>query len=159
MGVLSMKVLRAVSYAVVLIAPGLMAACANPTEPATGNASRYYAVSAQRASFYHYGPQQGNGPDQRLPHDTLLTLIQQSFGYCRVQLMTGEQGYVASEDIHPASAELVAAATAPPSVPASSRISKSRLNPNDPRLMTPPEPLPLDLPEPTPIPETQSSPH
>ena len=73
--------------------------------------------------------------------------------------MSGEQGYVASEDIHPAPADLVAAATTKPSVTKPGRVSGFHLNPNDPRLMTPPDPLPLDLPEPTPIPETQSSPH
>ena len=154
-----MRVLRALSSCFVLIALWAIADCANPTTSVTVNGGRYYAVSAEQAAFYHYGPQQGNGPDQKLRRDTLLTIIQPSFGYYKVQLITGEQGYVASEDIHPASAALVAAATAPSSVTASSRISKFRLNPNDPRLITPPEPLPLDLPEPTPIPETQSSPH
>jgi hypothetical protein len=154
-----MRALRAVSCSVVLIAPGLIAACANPTTSVAVNGAKYYAVSASKAAFYRYGPQQGNGPDQRLPHDTLVTLIQPTFGYCKVQLMSGEQGYVAREDIHPASAELVAASTTRPSGTATNRASKFRLNPNDPRLMMPPEPLPLDLPEPTPIPETQSSPH
>ncbi len=155
MGILPMRALRAVSYTIVLIAPGLIAACANPTISVAVNGGKYYAVSAKHAAFYRYGPQQGNGPDQKLPHDTLVTLIQPTFGYCKVQLMSGEQGYVASEDIHPASAELVATATTRPSVTATNRASRFRLNPNDPRLMTPPEPLPLDLPEPTPIPETQ----
>src|SRR5438874_9668987 len=158
MGVLPMRVLRAVSYSIVLIAPGLIAACANPITSIAVNGGKYYAISAKKAAFYRYGPQQGNGPDQKLPHDTLVTLIQPTFGYCKVQLMSGEQGYVASEDIHPASAQLVAAATTKPSVTPTNRASRSRLNPNDPRLTTPPEPLPLDLPEPTPIPETQSSP-
>src|SRR5437764_15459904 len=159
MGVLRMRALRPVSYGIVLIAPGLISACANSTTSLAVNSGKYYAVSAARAAFYRYGPQQGNGPDQKLPHDTLVTVIQPTFGYCKVQLMSGEQGYVASEDIHPASAELVAAATARPSVTAIGRASRFRLNPNDPRLSMPPEPLPLDLPEPTPIPETQSSPH
>ena len=154
-----MKALRAMSYGIVLIASELIAGCANPTTAGTVNGGKYYAVSAKQAAFYRYGPQQGNGPDQKLAHDTLVTLIQPTFGYCKVQLMSGEQGYVATEDIHPASAELVAAATARPAVTATSRASRFRLNPNDPRLSMPPEPLPLDLPEPTPIPETQSSPH
>ena len=154
-----MRALRALSYSIVLIAAVLIAGCANPTTSVAVNRGKYYAVSAEKAAFYLYGPQQGNGPDRKLPHDTLVTLIQPTFGYYKVQLMTGEQGYVASEDIHPASAELVAAATTKPSVTATNRASRFRLNPNDPRLMMPPEPLPLDLPEPTPIPETQSSPH
>src|SRR5438045_7348017 len=160
MGVLQMRALRALSYGLVLIASGLVRGCANPSTSAPVNGGKYYAVGAVRAAFYRYGPQQGNGPDQKLPHNTLVTVIQPTFGYCKVQLMSGEEGYVAREDIHPASAELVAAATTRPSVTATKRTSRvRRLNPNDPRLIMPPEPLPLDLPEPTPIPETQSSPH
>src|SRR5437868_10736827 len=153
-----MRALRALSYSIVLIAAGLIAGCANPTTSVAVNRGKYYAVSADHAAFYRYGPQQGNGPDQKLPHDTLVTLIQPTFGYCKVQLMSGEQGYVALEDLHPASPELVAAATGKSAVTTIGRTSKLRLKPNDPRLTTPPDPLPLDLPEPTPIPETQSSP-
>src|SRR5438270_6888928 len=136
MGVLRMRALRPVSYGIVLIAPGLIAACANSTTSLAVNSGKYYAVSAARAAFYRYGPQQGNGPDQKLPHDTLVTLIQPTFGYCKVQLMSGEQGYVASEDIHPASAQLVAAATGKSAVTTIGRTSKLRLKPNHPRLTT-----------------------
>src|SRR5207248_9203599 len=107
MGALPMKALRAMSYGVVLIASGLIAGCANPTTAGTVNGGKYYAVSAKQAAFYRYGPQQGNGPDQKLAHDTLVTLIQPTFGYCKVQLMSGEQGYVATEDIYTESAEHV----------------------------------------------------
>jgi hypothetical protein len=79
MGLLPMRALRAVSYGVVLIAPGLIAACANPTTSVVVNGGKYYAVSAKKAAFYRYGPQQGNGPDRKLPHDTLVTLIQPTF--------------------------------------------------------------------------------
>ena len=69
---------------------------------------KFFAVSSDKASFYRYGPQQGNGPDETLPHDTLMTLIRPSFGYCKVQLVgTSKQGYVASEDIKPAPPTLV----------------------------------------------------
>lgn len=130
----------------------------NPAAPTAANGGKYYAVSTKQALFYRYGPQQGNGPDQKLPQDTLLTLIRPSFGYCKVQLMNGEQGYVASEDIHLASPALVTAATAPPSSSATSRSQKFHLDSNDPRLIAPPESLPVDIPEPTPIPETGASP-
>jgi len=126
-------------------------------EAGTGN-GKYYAVSAKETPFYHYGPLQGNGPDQKLPQDTLLTVVRPSFGYSKVRLMTGDHGYVASEDIHVASPALVAAATAPPPSTATSGISKFRLDSNDPRLIAPPPPLPMDLPEPTPIPGTESTP-
>ena len=126
-------------------------------QPSSASANRYYVVSSHNASFYRYGPQQGTGPDQRLARNTVLKLIQPSFAYCKVQLMDGEEGYVAKDDIHAASPALVAAVTAP-QTRTSPTVPKSRLRFDDPRLNIPPEPLPLDLPEPTPIPETQSSP-
>jgi hypothetical protein len=76
---------------------------------------KLFAVASDEAPFYRYGPQQGNGPDEKLPKDTLMTLIRPSFGYCKVQLVAGaKEGYVASEDIKPAPPTLVAALTAPP---------------------------------------------
>lgn len=136
----------------------LLSACSTSEPAKEAGSGKYYAVSAKETPFYHYGPMQGNGPDQKLPQDTLLSLIRPSFGYSKVKLLSGEQGYVASEDIHVASPALVAAATAPPPDTATSRIPKFRLDSNDPRLIAPPEPLPIDLPEPTPIPGTESSP-
>ncbi|MBV9008232.1 MAG: hypothetical protein JO354_03555 [Verrucomicrobia bacterium] len=148
---------------IIVAAPvlALVAACSTSDTgtDAEANVGRYYAVSAKQTPFYHYGPQQGNGPDQKLAQDTLMTLIRPSFGYSKVKLMTGEQGYVASEDIHVASRALIAAATAPPPPPnATSTVQKFRLDSNDPRLIAPPEALPIDLPEPTPLPGTDSSP-
>jgi hypothetical protein len=128
-------------------------------KPAAGaNAGKYYAVSAKETPFFHYGPQQGNGPDQKLQQDTLISLVRPSFGYSKVRLLTGEQGYVASEDIHVASPALIAAATAPPPPTSTSSVPKFRLDSNDPRLIAPPEPLPMDLPEPTPLPGTENPP-
>src|SRR4026208_967554 len=125
----------------------------DPTAPTASNSGKYYAVSVKQAEFYLYGPQQGNGPDRKLPQDTLMMLIRPSFGYSKVQLMNGQQGYVASQDIRAAPPQLVSAETTPrpppPSHPPNFRF--------DPR-STPPEPLPNDAPEPTPIPETEASP-
>jgi hypothetical protein len=112
-------------------------------------------VSAKETPFYRYGPLQGNGPDQKLAEDTLVTVVRPSFGYSKVCLLNGDQGYLASEDIHLASPALVAAAFAPPP---SSGAASFRLDSNDPRLIAPPPPLPADLPEPTPIPGTESPP-
>lgn len=138
-------------------------ACTNgtPVSPeitAAAKSGRLFAVSKEQAAFYRYGPQQGNGPDQRLQRDTVLALIRPSFGYSKVQLLTGEQGYVASEDIHLASKELIATTIAPPPSVAQNRSRHFRLDSNDPRLIAPPEQLPLDLPEPTPLPGTERTP-
>ena len=156
-----MKCSGKIIVALTLCAIAVLEGCstADLAKPEAGIGSgKYYAVGAKETPFYHYGPLQGNGPDQKLSQDTLLSVVRPSFGYSKVRLLNGEQGYVASEDIHVASPALVAAATAPPPPTATSRISKFRLDSNDPRLIAPPEALPMDLPEPTPIPGTESSP-
>jgi hypothetical protein len=110
---------------------------------------KLFAVAADETAFYRYGPQQGNGPDEKLPRDTLMTLIRPSFGYCKVQLVAGaKEGYVASEDIKPAPPTLVAALTAPPP----SAVSSSAPENFDvgSSLPPPPESLPdPDLPPPS----------
>ncbi|MDQ2868978.1 MAG: hypothetical protein M3R59_11320 [Verrucomicrobiota bacterium] len=134
----------------------LLGACSssNTARMAAANGAKFFSVTANETPFYRYGPQQGNGPDQKLNHDTLLTVVRASFGFTKVKLLSGEQGYVASDDIRVASPEVVAAATATPPPTAISRVAKFRLDNDDPRLIAPPEPLPQDFPEPTPIPGT-----
>ncbi len=129
---------------------------------AASNGGQYYIVSARAAAFYRYGPQQANGPDEKLAQGTLMTLIRPVFGYSKVQLSNGLQGYVASQDIHAASPEVVQAVTNPnPPVTGS---GESNRHPHfhdnivDPRFLPPPPPLPEDQPEPTPIPGTESPP-
>jgi hypothetical protein len=79
-----------------------------------GKSGKLFSVAADQTSFYRYGPQQGNGPDESLPKDTLMTLIRPSFGFCKVHLVSGnKEGYVASEDIKPASPTLIAALNTP----------------------------------------------
>jgi len=92
-----------------------LSACSSTKARITkSNSGKLFAVSSETTSFYRYGPQQGNGPDESLPKDTLMTLIRPSFGYCKVQLVgNSKEGYVASEDIKPAPPTLVAALTAP----------------------------------------------
>ena len=118
---------------------------------------RLYAVGVERAAFYRYGPQQGNGPDEQLPRDTLVRLVRNSFGYSKVVIAeTGQQGFVASEDLTVASAALIAAATAtpPPQVASTSTTtSPASAGENfdvesvDPSYVPPPEGLPApDLP-------------
>ena len=81
-----------------------------PTRPSAASGEKYYAVTVGSAPFYTYGPQQANGPNRQLPRNTLLKLIQASFGYSKIKLLTGEEGYVATADIHSAPPSLVAAA-------------------------------------------------
>lgn len=127
---------------------------------------KVFAVTADKTSFFRYGPQQGNGADQELPRDTLMTLIRPSFGYSKVQLVTGSQeGYVASEDIRPASPTLLASLNpTPPPAPVSSSSGGGSENFDvrsaDPNYVPPPETLPdPDLPpsssDPSPAPSPQ----
>jgi hypothetical protein len=132
----------------------LLAGCASKgSNPVAGNSGKVFAVTAETTAFYRYGPQQGNGADQQLPRDTLVTLIRPSFGYCKVQLVTGAvEGYVASEDIKPAPPTLLAAlnpATADPSVSAGTPENFDVQSSEPP----PPEALPdPDLPPSTTVP-------
>ena len=89
-----------------------------------------------------------------------MKVIRPSFGYSKVELVSsGQQGYVSSEEIKPASPHLVATASAPAensvaAVPASTPTGEQfNLNSSDPRLVPPPEDLPnSDLPQATPPP-------
>lgn len=137
-----------------LIAAVALAACSklNPNPATATTGQKLFAVTVESTSFYRYGPRQGNGPDQKLDKGALMALIRPSFGYCKVKLKSGEQGFVANEDIGVASPALIAAATTPPQASGAARF---RLDSTDPRLVMPPEPLP-DF-EPTPIPEPTPS--
>jgi hypothetical protein len=130
----------------------LFAGCTSAERPAqsTTKATRLFAVAVDSADFFRHGPQQGRDPDMKLPKDTVVKLIRPSFGYSKIQVVTsGLLGYVASEEIRPASSTLIAAANnPPPSAPANEQFN---LNSNDPRLVPPPEELPdPDLPAPAP---------
>jgi hypothetical protein len=128
----------------------------NPAAPTAADGGKFFAITANSAPFYQYGPQQAYGPDKKLPKDALVTLIRPSFGYCKVKLASGEQGYVASQNIGVAPRASVAAATAPAATSSAAR--HFRFDPSDPRFAPPPaEPLP-DI-EPTPIPTPSNSDH
>ena len=87
----------------------------------------------------------------------MVKLIRPSFGYSKVEVVaTGEQGYVSSEEIRPASSALLASVSAakpdtlatPSNQPAAEQFN---LNSSDPRLVPPPEDLPpAELPAPAP---------
>ena len=137
--------LRAGAGAALLLV--LVPACASRgrSELTGTNSGKVFAVTADKTSFYRYGPQQGNGADQELPKDTLVTLIRPSFGYSKVQLVSGaDQGYVASEDIKPAPPTLLAALNVPPpspdgSAPSSESFDTSTSEPPPPEALPDPD--------------------
>jgi hypothetical protein len=119
--------------------------------------SKFFVVSVESAGFFRRGPQAGRQPDKTLSKETVLKLIRPSFGYSKIQVVeTGEQGYVSSEEIRPASSALLASVSAPktdplatPSTPPA--VEQFNLNSSDPRLVPPPEDLPpTELPTPPP---------
>ena len=55
-----------------------------------------------------------------------MMLIRPSFGYSKVQLMNGQQGYVASQDIRAAPPQLVSAETTPIVPPISHETSRTK---------------------------------
>jgi hypothetical protein len=146
-----------VRIAPLLLLAVIMLSCgcakSNPARPVAANGEKFFAVTANSTPFYRYGPQQGSGPDKTLPKDTLMTLIRSSFGYSKVKLTTGEQGYVARDDIRVAPPALIAAANTP------AESSGAHLRPDlaEPPFVAPPDSLPEF--EPTPIPSPPDSDH
>lgn len=125
-----------------LLLTGLVACSSSRSSATKNNSGKLYAVTSEKASFYRYGPQQGNGPDESLPKDTLMTLIRPSFGYCKVHLLaTSKEGYVASEDIRPAPPTLIAALSTP--APSTTAVRESF----DTRASEPPPPENLPAPD------------
>jgi hypothetical protein len=127
---------------------GFSGACSTNKSAVTRvNSGKVFAVSAEKTSFYRFGPQQGNGPDESLPKDTLMTLIRPSFGYCKVQLMpSAKEGYVASEDIQPATPTLIASLNKSAHQAGATR-ENFDVRSTDPNFVPPPEALPdPDLP-------------
>lgn len=145
------------------------AGCSSANKPAVTAVStakrdaKLYVVSVDSAGFFRHGPRAGLDPDKTLARETVLKLIRPSFGYSKVQVVeTGEQGYVSSEEIRPASSALLASVSAPkndplgpPVTPSTSpAVEQFNLNSSDPRLVPPPEDLPpTELPAPAPSPE------
>ena len=127
------------------------------SKPPTKRDGKVFVVSVDSAAFFRHGPQAGRDPDKKLTRETVVTLIRPSFGYSKVEIAaTGEQGYISSEEIRPASSNLIASVAAPKVDPlatpsAQPAVEQFNLNSNDPRLVPPPEDLPpADLPAPAP---------
>jgi hypothetical protein len=128
------------------------------TKPSAKRDAKLFAVSVESAAFFRHGPQAGREPDKTLSRETVVKLIRPSFGFCKVEIAaTGEQGYVSSEDIRPASSNLIASVSAPKTDPLATPSTppppteQFNLNSDDPRLVPPPEALPpAELPAPAP---------
>ena len=139
--------------AVALVSAVALSACSSSRSSLLrSSGGKLFAVTTPETSFYRYGPQQGNGPDESLPKDTLMTLIRPSFGYCKVKLVgTEKEGYVASEDIRPAPPTLIAALNQTNSpAPEQENFDMHASEPPPPESLPDPD-LPPATTEPTPL--------
>jgi uncharacterized protein YgiM (DUF1202 family) len=59
-------------------------------------------VSAERTLFFHNGPLQGNGADLSLAKGDEVEVLRKEIGYSYVRIYDGQNGYVANDDISPA---------------------------------------------------------
>lgn len=120
--------MRFVVFLSLIGAATLSSNCARTTAPAggTGTGNDYYAVSSSSADFFVHGPQQANGADRQLARGTLMTVDKISFGYAQVHLTSGEEGYVARQDIKPAPPAAVAK-TRPTARPAAVKYHEPKL--------------------------------
>ena len=138
-------------------------ACSNPsttaqtTKTSAKRDAKLFVVTTESAAFFRHGPQSGREPDKTLSRETVVKLIRPSFGFSKVEIAaTGEQGYVSSEEIRPASSNLIASVSAPKTNPlpepsTTPPVEQFNLNSDDPRLVPPPEALPpTELPAPPP---------
>jgi hypothetical protein len=152
-----------VNYSRLLPAAALLAiffgGCSSADKPAVTSTStakhdgKLFVVSVESAPFFRRGPRAGVNPDKTLSRETVVKLIRPSFGYSKVEVVaTGEQGYVSSEEIRPASSALLVSVSAPkPDSLATPSAEQFNLNSSDPRLVPPPEDLPpAELPAPAP---------
>jgi hypothetical protein len=143
----------------------VMARVSKITAPEGG---KPYVVATEKTAFYRYSPKQASGPDKELPKDTVVNFIRNSFGFSKIQIAgTGEQGFVASDDIMRASPTLLAslAATPPPQLAAAVTSPESApmetenfdLRSTDASFVPPPETLPPpDLPPDLPAPAAET---
>ncbi len=61
-------------------------------------------VSAERTLFFHNGPLQGNGADLSLAKGDEVEVLRKEIGYSYVRIYDGQYGYVANDDLSPATA-------------------------------------------------------
>ena len=78
-----------------LLTAALLSACATKQV----KAGTRYIVTAPKTAFYKYGPAQSFGPDTTLPHGTIVTMLESTWGFCHVMTDTGLGGYVSSDDL------------------------------------------------------------
>jgi hypothetical protein len=105
---------KIVTYILVTAYAVGLSSCARLFPHRSGSAkhSTELMLTADKTSFYKYGPQQSQGPDRQLPKDTRVTVVRHAFGYSKVRLPDGQQGFVANDQLSRAPEKLIAQADA-----------------------------------------------
>jgi len=85
--------------ALVCAAATLLGGCAS-SRPGQGDI--YYAVSAQQAQVYRFGPSQPTGADALLKKGQRIIMLRQEYGFSRVMTEDGMTGFIANDLIAPA---------------------------------------------------------
>ena len=67
-----------------------------------GKGDIYYAVSAQQAQVYRFGPSQPTGADALLKKGQRIIMLRQEYGFSRVMTEDGMTGFIANDLIAPA---------------------------------------------------------
>ena len=133
-----------------IVAVALGSSCINSNSSWSRAAGKkLFAVGVDAAPFYYHGPRQGAGPDKTLPKDTFVTMIRPSFGYCKVRLTTGEEGYMANDDLHIVASTMIAtASTSAPNNATAAHLSPDAANSQFPTSEAAPEFEPTPIPVP-----------
>ena len=95
----------------ILITAPIFSGCALFSSHAPASAAKskgdLFIVTAEQTAFYRHQPKKERKPDQEIARDTLVTVIRHRFGYSKVRLATGQQGFVANDALVRASNTLV----------------------------------------------------
>lgn len=92
------------SFSLVIGLTGLLSfgGCKTPKTLTSEEAPAYVTVMGH-TPFFQIGPQQMNGPNMLLPGGTLVRVLRERSGYSYVSLPDTRRGYVAKENLIPAS--------------------------------------------------------
>jgi len=98
-----------------MIAMSILTGCHAPIDPKKAGAAAAAAATGQdymvaisdKVPLYAFGPQQLGVPDELLKKDDLVRVIKTQLGFTLVQTAKGEVGWVPTEDMAPASSDML----------------------------------------------------
>jgi hypothetical protein len=98
-----------------MIAMSILTGCHAPIDPKKAGAAAAAAATGQdymvavvdKVPLYAFGPQQLGVPDELLNKDDLVRVIKTQLGFTLVQTGKGQVGWVPTEDMAPASSDML----------------------------------------------------